>query len=98
MLTRLRKELSMTALAVEFPRVLTRIPLDAMATVTGRCKRTCRNWIDGITTPSAPDLILLMKNFEEVTDDVLRLSDRQPQGLTHEQRRKVQEALEALGD
>lgn len=95
MLTRLRKELSMTALALELPRVLTRIPLDAMATVTGRCKRTCSNWIDGVTSPSAPDLIALMTHFDEVTDDVLRLSQRQQGGLTHEQKRKL---LEAIGE
>lgn len=95
MLTRPRKEFSMSALALELPRDLTRIPLDAMATVTGRCKRTCRNWIDGITTPNAPDLILLMKEFDQVTDDVLRLSSRQQGGLTEVQKRKL---LEAIGE
>lgn len=93
MLTRLRKGFSMTALAVELPRILTRIPLDAMATVTGRCERTCRNWIDGITTPNAPDLITLMTHFDEVADDVLRLSARQQGGLTEVQKRKLREII-----
>lgn len=93
MLTRLRKGFSMSALALELPRVLTRIPLDVMATVTGRCKRTCRNWIDGITTPSAPDLILLMKELDDVTDQVLILADRQRGGLTEVQKRQIRELI-----
>lgn len=93
MLTRPRKGFSMSALALELPRLLTRIPLDAMATATGRCKRTCRNWIDGITTPNAPDLILLMKEFDQVTDDVLRLSARQRGGLTEVEKRKLREII-----
>lgn len=51
--------------------------------------RTVENWLSGATQPSAENLIALMREFDEVADDVLKLAQRQQGGLTHEQRRKL---------
>ena len=57
--------------------------------------RTVENWLSGATEPRASHLIALMREFDEVADDILRLSSRQQGGLTEVQKRKL---LEAIGE
>jgi len=57
--------------------------------------RTVENWLSGSTEPRACHLIALMREFDEVADDVLRLSHRQQGGLTQEQKAKL---LKVIGE
>jgi transcriptional regulator with XRE-family HTH domain len=57
--------------------------------------RTVENWLSGSTEPRAGHLIALMREFAEVTDEVLKLAERQRSGLTEAQREKL---LEAIGE
>lgn len=57
--------------------------------------RTVENWLSGSTEPRAHHLIALMREFDEVADDVLRLSQRQQGGLTQEQKAKL---LKVIGE
>jgi transcriptional regulator with XRE-family HTH domain len=57
--------------------------------------RTVENWLSGSTEPRASHLIALMREFDEVADEILRMSDRQQGGLTQVQKRKL---LEAIGE
>jgi transcriptional regulator with XRE-family HTH domain len=91
----LRKVLpkDMTAIAATICRIPNaRFEIPARLRVSSR---TVENWLSGSTEPRASHLIALMREFDEVADDILRLSDRQQGGLTHEQKRKL---LEAIGE
>lgn len=57
--------------------------------------RTVENWLSGSTEPRAAHLIALMREFDEVADDVLKQAGRQQGGLTQVQKRKL---LEAIGE
>lgn len=83
----------MTALAATICRIPNaRFEIPARLRVSAR---TVENWLSGSTEPRAGHLIALMREFDEVADDVLRLSSRQQGGLTEVQKRKL---LEAIGE
>jgi len=55
----------------------------------GVSARTVENWLSGATQPTAGNLIALMREFDEVADDVLQMTERAQANLTHAQRRKL---------
>lgn len=88
-------DLTMSA-ALAISQAILRVP-DAPRAIPRRIPvsgQTVSNWIEGRTTPSAVNLIQLMAEFDEVADEVLRLSQRGG-GLTEVQKRKL---LEAIGE
>jgi len=44
-----------------------------------RNQRAARNWLDGLNAPRAAELIELMREFDEVYYEVLRLANRTPE-------------------
>lgn len=84
---------NMTAIAATLCRVPNaRLSIPAAIGVSAR---TVENWLSGSTQPTATNLIALMREFDEVADEVLRLSSRQQGGLTHEQKAKL---LKVIGE
>lgn len=83
----------MTAIAATICRIPNaRFEIPARIRVSSR---TVENWLSGSTEPRAGHLIALMREFAEVTDDVLKLAERQRGGLTEVQKSKL---LEAIGE
>jgi hypothetical protein len=66
----------MTAIAMELPRILARVPVEALAAATGRCKRSALRWISGESQPSAADLIAAIQNFDEIAIEIDQLAGR----------------------
>jgi plasmid maintenance system antidote protein VapI len=92
-LSPIRKKLSTVSdVAEELPRALMRVPLDDLAAATGRCRRTVSNWFDGKTNISGPDLIAAMSQFDDVTNEVLRLAGKR--ALTAAQIERLKKVLE----
>lgn len=84
---------NMTAIAATICRIPNaRFEIPARLRVSAR---TVENWMSGSTEPRSTHLIALMQHFAEVTDDVLKLAQRQPGGLTETQKQKL---LEAIGE
>jgi len=81
----------MTAFAAEIPRILCRVPDYQLAAVTGRCKATVRNWLNGKTEPSASDLLAAIHNFDVVAKDIDTLTKR-----TRATKKDVEEATQFL--
>ncbi|MBI1425803.1 MAG: hypothetical protein GC149_20450 [Gammaproteobacteria bacterium] len=66
-----------------------RAPGKQVSRMTGRNPRTIRNLMDGSNAPSAATLIELMRDFDEVYIEVLRLANRvsdEPSGSDIKQR------------
>jgi transcriptional regulator with XRE-family HTH domain len=84
---------NMTAIAATICRIPNaRLSIPA---AIGVSSRTVENWLSGSTEPRAGHLIALMRAYAEVTDDVLKLAERQRGGLTEVQKSKL---LEAIGE
>ena len=84
---------NMSAIAATLCRIPNaRLSIPAAIQVSAR---TVENWLSGATQPTAQNLIALMREFDEVADDVLQMTDRANSNLTHEQRRKL---LQVLGE
>lgn len=94
MLSSFRKLPSMTASVIELPRILARVPSQQLARATGRSPRTISNWLNGATTPSAPDLIAVMASFDDITNEVLALAGKR--ALTPDQIDKLRKVLNDL--
>jgi hypothetical protein len=95
---------AMTALALDWPLVIGRIP-DAIRAIPARIdvtERCAGNWLQGRAKPSADNTVALMANFPEVADAILEAAGLNDNAsLTAVQRRKLAEArklLEAFGD
>lgn len=62
-----------------------------------RNPRTVRNWLDRHNAPGAAELIELMREFDEVHQEVLRLANRnstEPAGSIHQ---RIEKAMRILG-
>lgn len=71
-------------------------PGKQVSKMTGKCPRTIRNIMDGSNAPSASTLIELMRDFDEVYVEVLRLSNRmsdEPSGSIHQ---RIEQAINIL--
>lgn len=83
------------AATLDWPQIIGRIPnavreIPARLRVTDRC---AANWLDGKTKPNGDNVVQLMAAFDEVADEILRLSQRREGGLTEVQKRKPREIL-----
>lgn len=88
---------TMTALAVDWPLVIGRVP-NATREIPARLNTTVRaveNWLQGRAKPNGDNVVHLMAHFDEVADALLEASNRKHGGLTFEQKRKL---LEAIGE
>lgn len=84
---------NMTAIAATICRIPNaRLSIPAALGVSAR---TVENWLSGSTESRAGHLIALMRHYAEVTDDVLKLAERKPGGLSETQKAKL---LEAIGE
>lgn len=70
-------------------------PGKRVSRMTGRHPRTIRNLLDGSNAPSAATLIELMREFDEVHQEVLRLANRSP-SETSVSPEKIQQLLSVL--
>lgn len=89
---------TMTALAIDWPLVIGRIPdairaIPAALNVTERC---AGNWLQGRTKPSGDNVVCLLAHFDVVHDAILEAARGKPEGLTAVQARKLRDALDAL--
>lgn len=66
------------------------------ARVGGTSRRAAENWWDETSTPSAKTLINLMRESDEVLDEVLRLSGRADLAQRIAANRELDEALALL--
>ena len=81
----------MTAIAATICRIPNaRLEIPARIRVS---PRTVENWLSGSTEPRATHLIALMHHFAEVTDDVLRMAQRERGGLTQVQKERLMEVI-----
>jgi hypothetical protein len=87
----------MTAVvATELPRILSRVPIDALAAATKRCRATVRNWLEARTAPSAVDLVSIFSEFPDLIREVAELSGHRV--VTEAQLDAAREALKLLGE
>lgn len=90
----LRKVLpqNMSAIAATLCRIPNaRISIPA---AIGVSPRTVENWLSGATQPTATNLVALMREFDHVTDDVLRMAGKRT--MTDAQIEAAKKALRLL--
>jgi hypothetical protein len=83
-----------SAVAIDVSQILTRVPVDALASATGRCRRTVLNWQNKVTEPSASDLVSAMSEFDDVFNEVVRRLGKQT--MTPDQIDRLRDVLNNL--
>lgn len=94
MLSHRRKRVSMTAIAMELTRIISREREWRLARATGKCTRTARNWLDGKTHPSAPDLVNILAEFPHLISEVVEFAGQKV--VTQSQYDAAKQALKIL--
>lgn len=61
-----------------------------------RNQRAARNWLDGLNAPRAAELIELMREFDEVHQEVLRLANRSPEEPAGSTQQRIEQAIKIL--